>query len=124
MDRGVVVEVGTHDEAAMARQGHYWRLYEAQARRTESDEDGGPNDQVLLAHQIPQPRPRHELNEPEQPDVPHSEHAAPPPPPRLHAQAPRQRPPGSTPAPTVLPPRRHAGARLPLIRRPRPACRW
>ncbi len=55
MDRGVVVEVGTHDEL-MARQGHYFRLYEAQARRTESDEDGeSEHDQVLLAHQIPQP---------------------------------------------------------------------
>ena len=46
MDRGQVVEVGPHDEL-MARQGHYWRLYEAQARQvdTEADdreiEDGG-----------------------------------------------------------------------------------
>ncbi|WP_374318200.1 ABC transporter ATP-binding protein [Aquabacterium sp.] len=31
MDRGQVVEVGPHDEL-MARQGAYWRLYEAQAR--------------------------------------------------------------------------------------------
>ncbi|MGR6804691.1 cyanophycin metabolism-associated ABC transporter [Sphaerotilus natans] len=55
MDRGVVVEVGTHDEL-MAREGHYFRLYMAQARRTESDEDGeSEHDQVLLAHQIPQP---------------------------------------------------------------------
>ncbi|TFZ04478.1 ABC transporter ATP-binding protein [Ramlibacter rhizophilus] len=38
MDRGRVVEVGPHDDL-MARQGFYWRLYEAQARRVE--EDGG-----------------------------------------------------------------------------------
>jgi len=55
MDRGVVVEVGTHDEL-MAREGHYFRLYMAQARRTEGDEDDeSEHDQVLLAHQIPQP---------------------------------------------------------------------
>ncbi|MCJ0764458.1 ABC transporter transmembrane domain-containing protein [Variovorax terrae] len=41
MDRGQVVEVGPHDEL-MARQGAYWRLYEAQARQvdTEADEAG------------------------------------------------------------------------------------
>jgi ATP-binding cassette subfamily B protein len=56
MDRGAVVEVGTHDEL-MAAQGHYFRLYEAQARRTDAaDEDGdSEHDQNLLAHQIPQP---------------------------------------------------------------------
>ena len=32
MDRGEIVEVGSHDEL-MARQGAYWRLYEAQARK-------------------------------------------------------------------------------------------
>lgn len=32
MDKGQVVEVGPHDEL-MARQGAYWRLYEAQARQ-------------------------------------------------------------------------------------------
>jgi ATP-binding cassette subfamily B protein len=36
MDRGQVVEVGPHDEL-MARQGAYWRLYEAQARKAEQD---------------------------------------------------------------------------------------
>ncbi|RZI84101.1 MAG: ABC transporter ATP-binding protein [Rubrivivax sp.] len=35
MDRGRVVEVGPHDEL-MARQGAYWRLYEAQARTAEA----------------------------------------------------------------------------------------
>ncbi|NMM06419.1 ABC transporter ATP-binding protein [Polaromonas sp.] len=38
MDRGQVVEVGPHDEL-MARQGHYWRLYEAQARQVDSEGD-------------------------------------------------------------------------------------
>ena len=38
MDRGQVVEVGPHDEL-MAKQGAYWRLYEAQARQVQL-EDG------------------------------------------------------------------------------------
>ncbi|TDM06797.1 MAG: ABC transporter [Ideonella sp. MAG2] len=55
MDRGEVVEVGPHDEL-MARQGHYWRLYEAQARKAEAEEDGeSDHDAVLLAQQLPQP---------------------------------------------------------------------
>ncbi len=37
MDRGQVVEVGPHDEL-MAKQGAYWRLYEAQARRADGDD--------------------------------------------------------------------------------------
>jgi ATP-binding cassette subfamily B protein len=37
MDRGEAVEVGPHDEL-MARQGAYWRLYQAQVRRVD-DED-------------------------------------------------------------------------------------
>ncbi|MDO8384832.1 MAG: ABC transporter ATP-binding protein, partial [Polaromonas sp.] len=36
MDRGQVVEVGPHDEL-MAKQGAYWRLYEAQARQVDSE---------------------------------------------------------------------------------------
>ena len=40
MDRGVVVEVGPHDEL-MQRQGAYWRLYEAQARRVDDAGDEG-----------------------------------------------------------------------------------
>ncbi|WP_311221870.1 MULTISPECIES: ABC transporter ATP-binding protein [unclassified Acidovorax] len=36
MDRGEVVEVGPHD-ALMEKEGAYWRLYEAQARRAEED---------------------------------------------------------------------------------------
>ncbi|MCZ2104247.1 MAG: ABC transporter transmembrane domain-containing protein [Comamonadaceae bacterium] len=38
MDRGEIVEVGPHDEL-MAREGAYWRLYQAQARR-EAQEEG------------------------------------------------------------------------------------
>lgn len=41
MDRGEIVEVGPHDEL-IARQGAYWRLWEAQARRVEEEsEDSG-----------------------------------------------------------------------------------
>ncbi|MFG6489936.1 ABC transporter ATP-binding protein [Roseateles sp. BYS78W] len=42
MDRGEIVELGPHDEL-IALQGHYWRLWEAQARRVdaEGDEDSG-----------------------------------------------------------------------------------
>ena len=36
MDRGEIVEVGPHDEL-MAKRGHYFRLYDAQARRAEED---------------------------------------------------------------------------------------
>ena len=37
MDRGYVVEVGSHDEL-MAAQGAYWRLYEAQARNVDTED--------------------------------------------------------------------------------------
>jgi len=37
MDRGEVVEVGPHDEL-MAREGAYWRLYQAQARNVDTEE--------------------------------------------------------------------------------------
>lgn len=42
MDRGEIVELGPHDEL-IAQQGHYWRLWEAQARRVDAEtaEDGG-----------------------------------------------------------------------------------
>lgn len=39
MDRGEVVEVGPHGEL-MARQGAYWRLYEAQLRRADIEDEG------------------------------------------------------------------------------------
>ncbi len=38
MDRGRIVEVGPHDDL-IAGQGAYWRLYEAQARRVEGDDE-------------------------------------------------------------------------------------
>ena len=38
MDRGQIVEVGPHDEL-MARQGAYWRLYQAQLKRVEEQDD-------------------------------------------------------------------------------------
>jgi ATP-binding cassette subfamily B protein len=38
MDRGRVVEAGTHDEL-LASQGAYWRLYEAQARQVDEGDD-------------------------------------------------------------------------------------
>ena len=37
MDRGRIVEVGTHDDL-LARRGAYWRLYEAQARQVDHEE--------------------------------------------------------------------------------------
>jgi ATP-binding cassette subfamily B protein len=36
MDKGLVVEEGTHDEL-MQTQGAYWRLYEAQQRQAEAE---------------------------------------------------------------------------------------
>lgn len=44
MDKGVVVEEGTHD-ALIEAQGAYWRLYEAQQRQAEADTvlGGGPS---------------------------------------------------------------------------------
>ncbi|HZX31965.1 MAG TPA: ABC transporter ATP-binding protein [Rhodocyclaceae bacterium] len=37
MDRGQVVEVGSHDEL-MAQEGHYYRLYQAQARNVDTED--------------------------------------------------------------------------------------
>lgn len=57
MDRGEVVEVGPHDEL-MARQGAYWRLYEAQTRKAEAEaeaSDPSEHEQVLLASNVPHP---------------------------------------------------------------------
>ena len=39
MEHGQLVEQGQHDELLM-RQGAYWRLYEAQARQKEAEENG------------------------------------------------------------------------------------
>ena len=41
MDRGRIVEVGNHDDL-MAREGHYYRLYQAQARNVDTDLDELP----------------------------------------------------------------------------------
>jgi ATP-binding cassette subfamily B protein len=38
MDRGQIVEIGSHDDL-MAREGHYYRLYQAQARNVDVDID-------------------------------------------------------------------------------------
>jgi len=38
MDRGEIVEIGPHDEL-MAREGAYWRLYQAQVRRAAEEEE-------------------------------------------------------------------------------------
>jgi ATP-binding cassette subfamily B protein len=48
LDRGSVVEVGNHDEL-MAQEGHYYRLYQAQARNVDTEggsdlEAGGEDD--------------------------------------------------------------------------------
>jgi ATP-binding cassette subfamily B protein len=43
LDRGVVVEEGSHDEL-MAREGAYHRLYEAQARNVDQDMDDNKDD--------------------------------------------------------------------------------
>lgn len=47
MDRGQVVEVGPHDEL-MAKQGAYWRLYEAQARQVDSEDADAEEGRIAL----------------------------------------------------------------------------
>jgi len=44
LDRGSVVEVGNHDEL-MAKEGHYYRLYQAQARNVDTEDMAGESDQ-------------------------------------------------------------------------------
>ncbi|HRP97926.1 MAG TPA: ATP-binding cassette domain-containing protein, partial [Rhodocyclaceae bacterium] len=41
LDRGQVVEIGAHD-ALMAAEGHYYRLYQAQARNVDAEPDEPP----------------------------------------------------------------------------------
>ena len=48
LDRGQVVEEGTHD-ALMARQGAYYNLYQAQARNVDTDMDDAPDNPVVAA---------------------------------------------------------------------------
>ena len=38
LDRGSIVEVGNHEEL-MARAGHYYNLYQAQARNVDTEDD-------------------------------------------------------------------------------------
>jgi ATP-binding cassette subfamily B protein len=48
LEQGQLVEEGKHDEL-MARQGAYWRLYEAQARQAEADQEA-----LRGSHRIPE----------------------------------------------------------------------
>jgi ATP-binding cassette, subfamily B, bacterial len=54
MDRGRIVEVGPHD-ALLAQRGAYWRLYEAQARQVDADEDNTDHREVLQSAVIANP---------------------------------------------------------------------
>jgi len=48
MDKGEIVEIGDHDEL-MEKQGHYYRLYQAQARNVDTDmSDAGNNVQAEI----------------------------------------------------------------------------
>ena len=49
MDRGRIVELGPHDEL-MAKQGAYWRLYEAQARNVDTEPVIAPVPAMPSAH--------------------------------------------------------------------------
>lgn len=49
MDRGRIVEVGTHEDL-IARQGAYWRLYEAQARNVDTEPEVAPGAVLHPAH--------------------------------------------------------------------------
>ncbi len=48
LDRGVVVEVGSHDEL-MEKRGAYWRLYESQARNVDTEDEDPPRLHIPLA---------------------------------------------------------------------------
>jgi len=49
MDRGRIVEVGNHEQL-MAREGAYWRLYQAQARNVDVDLDEAGEEAPRLEH--------------------------------------------------------------------------
>jgi ATP-binding cassette subfamily B protein len=51
LDRGEIVEVGGHDEL-MAREGAYYRLYQAQARNVDTDLDDVDNNDALANSQM------------------------------------------------------------------------
>lgn len=46
MDRGEIVEVGSHDDL-MEKQGAYYRLYQAQARNVDTDLDDAPGQETI-----------------------------------------------------------------------------
>ena len=48
MDRGEIVEVGPHDEL-MAKQGAYWRLYQAQLRQADDESAGAADERAGVA---------------------------------------------------------------------------
>jgi ATP-binding cassette subfamily B protein len=48
LDRGQIVEQGPH-EALMAREGAYYRLYQAQARQAEADAQASPGSVDMAA---------------------------------------------------------------------------
>jgi ATP-binding cassette subfamily B protein len=48
LDRGEIVEVGSHDQLIEAR-GAYWRLYEAQARNVDTEDKEPPRRHIPLS---------------------------------------------------------------------------
>ena len=48
LERGEVVELGSHEEL-MAERGAYWRLYEAQARNADTEDQEAPGIHMPLA---------------------------------------------------------------------------
>jgi ATP-binding cassette subfamily B protein len=52
MDRGEVVEVGPHDEL-MAKQGAYWRLYQAQLRQADDASEGAADERAGAQAPLP-----------------------------------------------------------------------
>jgi ATP-binding cassette subfamily B protein len=51
MDRGQIVEVGNHDEL-MAREGAYYKLYQAQARNVDTDADAISDGEVAAKEAV------------------------------------------------------------------------
>jgi ATP-binding cassette subfamily B protein len=51
LERGEVVELGSHEEL-MAERGAYWRLYEAQARNVDTEDQDPPLVHVPLARVV------------------------------------------------------------------------
>jgi ATP-binding cassette subfamily B protein len=47
MDRGKIVEVGQHDDL-MAHEGHYYRLYQAQARNVDTEAENGMAEETAI----------------------------------------------------------------------------